>query len=80
MTLEQLYDQYVYSIEKQKKLIDDYRHRLHDAQRHHRQSDVARLNKQLYLLYEEKYELEGHAAEMRGYFRNHSDSSVASVR
>ncbi|MBQ7004809.1 MAG: hypothetical protein IJN68_00095 [Clostridia bacterium] len=69
MTLEHLYEQYMLSIEKQKVLIDEYRHRLRDAQRVGRQGDVASLNKHLNLLYEEKYELEGRAAEMKGYFR-----------
>lgn len=70
MTLEQLYDEYVFSIEKQKCLIGEYRARLRDAEKKRRQSDVAEINRHLNLLYEEKYELEGRAAELKGYFRS----------
>ena len=73
MTLEQLYDEYVDSIEKQKTLIEEYRKRLRDAERRRRQGDVAQINRHLNLLYEEKYELEGRAAEMKGYFRRPPD-------
>ncbi len=69
MTLEQLYNEYVVSIEKQKKLIEEYRGRLREAERKRRQGDVADINRHLNLLYEEKYELEGRAAEIKGYFR-----------
>lgn len=69
MTLEQLYDEYVTSIEKQKMLIDEYRLKLREAEKKRRQGDVAEINRHLNLLYEEKYELEGRAAEMKGYFR-----------
>ena len=74
MTLEQLYIEYVYSIEKQKTLIDEYRGRLREAQRKKRLSDIAEINRHLNLLYEEKYELEGRASEIKGYFRNIPDT------
>lgn len=77
MTLEQLYEEYVDSIEKQKKLIDEYRGRLREAEKKRRQGDIADINRHLNLLYEEKYELEGHAAEIQGYFRAHPTNNQA---
>ncbi len=74
MTLEQLYNEYICSIEKQKSLIDEYRVLLNEAIRKRRQSDVADINRHLNLLYEEKYELEGRAAEIKGYFRKATDT------
>lgn len=68
-SLEELYLQYEKAIEKQKKTIDEYRLLLASARKNKDQGEVARLNRYIRLLYEEKLELEGHAVDMREYFR-----------
>lgn len=67
-SLESLCTQYEYSIEKQKKTIEENRQKLKDARKNHNLGEVARLNKLLHLLYEEKLEMEGAAISMRAYF------------
>lgn len=66
-SLEELYTQYESSIEKQKKTIEENRHRLNEAHRRHNLGEVARLNRLLHLLYEEKLEMEGAAVSLRQY-------------
>lgn len=68
-SLEELYLQYENAIVKQKKAIKEYRALLKKAQAEKNQSEVVRLNRYIKLLYEEKLELEGHAVDMREYFR-----------
>lgn len=69
-SLEELYLQYERAIEKQKKIIDEKRISLAKAQKRRDLSEIARLNRYIRLLYEEKLELEGHAIDMRPYLRN----------
>ena len=66
-SLEELYAQYEHSIEKQKKVIDEKRGKLKEAHRRHNLGEVARLNKLIHLLYEEKLEMEGAAVSLRQY-------------
>ena len=66
--LEELYIQYERSIEKQKKAIEENRQKLRDAHSRHNLGEVARLNRLIHLLYEEKLELEGAAVSIREYF------------
>ena len=67
-SLEELYAQYESSITMQKKTIEENRQKLHRAQQKHNLGEVARLNKLLHLLYEEKLEMEGAAISIREYF------------
>jgi hypothetical protein len=67
LSIEELYTQYERSIEKQKSTIYDNRKRLHEAHRKHNLGEVARLNKLLHVLYEEKLEMEGAAVSLREY-------------
>ena len=67
-SLEELYSQYEHSIELQKKTIEENRNRLKQAHLRHNLGEVARLNKLLKLLYEEKLEMEGATISMREYF------------
>ena len=67
-SLEELYKEYENSIVKQKNLIEEKRQKLNEAQRKHNHSEVARLNRLLRVLYEEKLEMEGHAVSIREYF------------
>ena len=67
MSLEELYNQYECSIIKQKKTIEENRQKLNDARKRHNQGEVARLNRLLHLLYEEKLEMEGAAVSIREY-------------
>lgn len=66
-SLEELYKQYEFSIEKQKKTIEENRSRLNEARKKHNLGEVARLNRLLHLLYEEKLEMEGAAISIREY-------------
>lgn len=68
-SLEELYKQYEKAIEKQKKTIEEYRILLKKAYTAKDQGEIARLNRYIRLLYEEKLEMEGHAIDMREYFR-----------
>ena len=54
-------------LEKQKSTIDESRKKLHEAHRKHNLGEVARLNKLLHVLYEEKLEMEGAAVSLREY-------------
>lgn len=67
MSIEELYAQYESSIIKQKKTIEENRKKLHEAHRKHNLGEVARLNKLLHVLYEEKLEMEGAAVSLREY-------------
>ena len=66
-SLEDLYKQYEYSIEKQKKTIAENRQKLKEAHLKHNLGEIARLNRLLHLLYEEKLEMEGTAISIREY-------------
>ena len=67
-SLEELYAQYESSITMQKKTIEENRQKLRLAQQKHNLGEVARLNRLLHLLYEEKLEMEGAAISIREYF------------
>lgn len=67
MSIEELYAQYEQSIKKQKKTIEENRLKLHEAHRKHNLGEVARLNRLLHVLYEEKLEMEGAAVSLREY-------------
>ena len=67
-SLEELHAQYERSIAIQKKTIEENRQKLKLAQQRHNLGEVARLNKLLRLLYEEKLEMEGAAISIREYF------------
>ena len=67
LSIEELYTQYERSIEKQKSTIDENRKKLLEAHRRHNLGEVARLNKLLHVLYEEKLEMEGAAIGLREY-------------
>lgn len=67
-SLEELYKQYEHSIEKQKKTIAENRQKLQEAHKKHNLGEVARLNRLIHLLYEEKLEMEGAAVSIREYF------------
>ena len=67
-SLEELHAQYERSIAIQKKIIEENRMKLTQAQQRHNLGEIARLNKLLHLLYEEKLEMEGAAISMREYF------------
>ncbi len=67
LSIEELYTQYERSIEKQKSTIDENRKKLHEAHRKHNLGEVARLNRLLHVLYEEKLEMEGAAVSLREY-------------
>lgn len=67
MSIEELYRQYESSITLQKKTIEENRTRLNEARRRHNLGEVARLNKLLHVLYEEKLEMEGAAVSLREY-------------
>lgn len=66
-SLEELYNQYEYSIEKQKSTIAENRKKLNEAHLRHNLSEVSRLNKLLHILYEEKLEMESAAVSLREY-------------
>ncbi len=66
-TLEQLYADYEASIRLQKEIIRKNRERLLLAQKKHNFKEIKRLNTLLKVLYEEKWELEEKAVEMRKY-------------
>lgn len=68
-SLEELYEQYQNAIEKQKKAIEEFTLKLQQARRKNDLGEVARLNRYLKVLYEEKLEMEGHAIGIREYFR-----------
>jgi len=67
-SLEELHAQYERSIAKQKKTIEENRQKLKLAQQKHNLGEIARLNKLIHLLYEEKLEMEGAAISLREYF------------
>lgn len=67
-SLEELHAQYEFSIAKQKKTIEENRQKLKIAQKKRNLAEIARLNRLLRLLYEEKLEMEGAAISMREYF------------
>ncbi len=67
-SLEELHAQYERSIAIQKKIIEENRIKLKQAQQEHNLGEIARLNKLIHLLYEEKLEMEGAAISMREYF------------
>ena len=69
MSIEELYLQYEDAIEKQKKIIDEYRVRLNKARKANDLGKIAILNRYIKLLYEEKLEMEGHAISLREYLR-----------
>ena len=69
LSIEELYTQYERSIEKQKSTIDENRKKLHEAHRKHNLGEVARLNRLLHVLYEEKLEMEGAAVSLREYIQ-----------
>lgn len=69
LSIEELYTQYESSIEKQKSTIEENRKKLHEAHRRHNLGEVARLNKLLHVLYEEKLEMEGAAIGLREYIQ-----------
>ena len=66
-TLEKLCTEYEASIKVQKEIIRKNRERLLQAQKKHNYKEVQRLNTLLKVLYEEKWELEEKAVEMRKY-------------
>lgn len=66
-TLEQLCSEYEASIKVQKEVIKKNREKLLQAQKRHNFKEVQRLNTLLRVLYEEKWELEEKAVEMRKY-------------
>ena len=66
-SLEDLYRQYEFSIEKQKNIIAENRTKLKEAHKRHNLGEVARLNRLLHILYEEKLEMEGAAVSIREY-------------
>ncbi len=67
-SLEELHAQYERSIAIQKKTIEENRIKLKKAQQKHNLGEIARLNKLIHLLYEEKLEMEGAAISLREYF------------
>lgn len=67
-SLEELHAQYERSIEIQKKTIAENRIKLRQAQQRHNLGEIARLNRLIHLLYEEKLEMEGAAISLREYF------------
>lgn len=67
MSIEELYTQYEHSIKKQKKTIEENRIKLNEAHRRHNLGEIARLNRLLHVLYEEKLEMEGAAVSLREY-------------
>lgn len=69
-SLEELYNDYELSINKQKQAINEQRLKLKEAQRKHNIGEVTRLNRLISLLYVEKLELEGAAVNIRSYFRS----------
>ena len=69
LSIEELYTQYEHSIEKQKRTIEENRKKLHEAHRKHNLGEVARLNRLLHVLYEEKLEMEGAAVSLREYIQ-----------
>ena len=66
-TLKQLCADYEASIRLQKEIIKKNRERLLQAQKKHNFKEIKRLNTLLKVLYEEKWELEEKAVEMRKY-------------
>ncbi len=76
MSIEELYQQYETAIEKQKKIIEEYRIRLGKARKANDLGRIAILNRHLKLLYEEKLEMEGHAISLREYFRTPKQSAL----
>lgn len=66
-SFEELYDEYKHSIAVQKDVIFSYRQRLLLAVKKPNLSEIKRLNGILYVLYEEKSELEERAAEIGKY-------------
>ena len=69
MSLEELYLQYEEAIKKQKSTIEENRALLKKARTANNLGEIARLNRYIKVLYEEKLELEGHAVSIREYFR-----------
>lgn len=67
-TLEELYLQYEQSIENQKKIIEENKIKLKQAQLKRNFNEVSRLTRLGRLLYEEKLEMESAAISLRGYF------------
>lgn len=67
MSLEQLYEQYEAAIVKQKNTIEENRLLLKKARGAKNLGEIARLNRYLKVLYEEKLELESHAVSIREY-------------
>jgi len=67
---ETLYNEYKKSLAVQKKVIDHYRKQLLAASKKANASEVKRLNGVLYILYEEKSELEERASEIGGYLKS----------
>lgn len=67
-SLEELHAQYESSIALQKKTIEENRRKLQLARQKHNLGEIARLNKLLHLLYEEKLEMEDAAISLREYF------------
>lgn len=66
-TLKDLGEQYAKSIEIQTDIIKKNRERLLQAQKNHNYKEVQRLNTLLRTLYEEKWELEEKAVEIKRY-------------
>ena len=66
-TFDELYAEYQKAIEVQKTVIGRYRRELLEAIKKTDMSEVKRLNSILCVLYEEKSELEEHAAEIGKY-------------
>lgn len=76
MSIEELYLQYETAIEKQKKVIEEYRTKLNKARKANDLGKIAILNRYIKLLYEEKLEMEGHAISLREYFRTPEQSAL----
>ncbi len=66
-TLENLCTEYEASIKVQKEIIRKNRERLLQAQKKHNFKEIKRLNTLLKVLYEEKWELEEKAVEIKKY-------------
>lgn len=66
-SMRELCIQYEYSIKVQKDVIAQYREKLRVAQRKRDYKEVQRIQSLLHILYDEKYELEEKAGEIRRY-------------
>lgn len=76
-SLEELYLQYEKAIEKQKSTIEEFRLLLSKAKKEKNQGEIARLNRYITVLTEEKLEMEGHAITIREYFRPTQTKTIA---